>query len=182
MPWCQFSGTTQELKEKFIDELGKLTSCQLLLHRESRISHKFCNRSHWNPCVIKVWPRSKWSEKNNILLKAWLCLINWIFLLPGYFSGLCFLGQLIKPIVKKLPPVQQYYCHRWIDAWKYGSGGDYREWSSVIVEAALVLTIKINFLLVLINIVNNLHYIFELWLISNLALYILNLQVADCEV
>ncbi len=54
-------------------------------------------------------------------------LLNWSihYVNLALYSGLCFLGQLIKPIVKKLPPVQQYYCHRWMDAWKYGSGGDY---------------------------------------------------------
>ncbi len=34
-------------------------------------------------------------------------------------------GKLIQPIANNLSPAQQYYCDRLLDAWKYGSGGDY---------------------------------------------------------
>ena len=41
------------------------------------------------------------------------------------YTGLYPTGKLLQPIVKKLTPGQQYYYHRWLDAWRYGSGGDY---------------------------------------------------------
>ena len=54
-------------------------------------------------------------------------LINWSvhFMNLALYSGLYKVGKLIKPITKNLSPTQQYYCDRWLDAWKYGSGGDY---------------------------------------------------------
>lgn len=36
------------------------------------------------------------------------------------------LGKLLQPIAKNLSPAQQYYYQRWLDAWKYGSGRDYK--------------------------------------------------------
>ncbi|MBR8827264.1 MAG: FAD-binding oxidoreductase [Gomphosphaeria aponina SAG 52.96 = DSM 107014] len=55
------------------------------------------------------------------LLADWL--IHYFNL--GLYSGLYPLGKLLSPLVEKLSPAQQYYYHRWLDAWKYGSGGDY---------------------------------------------------------
>jgi len=54
-------------------------------------------------------------------------LINWSihYFNLALYSGLYNAGKLIKPIVKNLSPTQQYYFQRWLDAWKYGSGGDY---------------------------------------------------------
>jgi lycopene cyclase CruP len=43
----------------------------------------------------------------------------------GLYSSLYPLGKVIQPLVNNLSPTQQYYYHRWLDAWKYGSGGDY---------------------------------------------------------
>jgi lycopene cyclase CruP len=43
----------------------------------------------------------------------------------GLYSLLHPLGQMAKPWAKSLSPTQQYYFHRWLEAWKYGSGGDY---------------------------------------------------------
>jgi lycopene cyclase CruP len=56
-----------------------------------------------------------------------ITLLDWMvhYINLGLYSGLYPLGQLISSLVKTLPPVPQYYCHRWIDAWRYGSGGDY---------------------------------------------------------
>ena len=42
----------------------------------------------------------------------------------GVYSALFWLSQRVKPRVD-LPTVPKYYCDRWIDAWKYGSGGDF---------------------------------------------------------
>ena len=55
-------------------------------------------------------------------------LINWSvhFINLALYSGLYNVGKLIKPITNNLSPTQQYYCDRWLDAWKYGSGGDYK--------------------------------------------------------
>jgi lycopene cyclase CruP len=43
----------------------------------------------------------------------------------GIYSALFKLSPMLETWVKNLPKEQQYYCHRWIDAWKYGTGGDY---------------------------------------------------------
>jgi lycopene cyclase CruP len=54
-------------------------------------------------------------------------LLDWMvhYFNLGVYSGLFRLSQALQPWVKNLPPVPQYYYHRWIEAWKYGSGGDY---------------------------------------------------------
>jgi lycopene cyclase CruP len=33
----------------------------------------------------------------------------------------------MEPIANNLSPIQQYYYHRWLDAWQYGSGADYKD-------------------------------------------------------
>ena len=43
------------------------------------------------------------------------------------YSALYPLGQKLEPWVKTLSPTQAYYWHRQIQAWKYGSGGDYKQ-------------------------------------------------------
>ena len=48
-------------------------------------------------------------------------LIHYINL--GIYSGLNSLGKGISEV--KMPPRQQYYFNRWLEAWRYGSGGDY---------------------------------------------------------
>jgi len=54
-------------------------------------------------------------------------LLDWIvhYINLGVYTGLYSLGKLMNSIVKTLPPIQQYYCRRWLEAWCYGSGGDY---------------------------------------------------------
>ncbi|NEQ21718.1 MAG: FAD-binding oxidoreductase, partial [Microcoleus sp. SIO2G3] len=54
-------------------------------------------------------------------------LLDWIvhYINLGIYSGLSPLGQLMSGSLKTLPPVPQYYCRRWLEAWHYGSGGDY---------------------------------------------------------
>jgi len=53
-------------------------------------------------------------------------LLDWLvhYVNLGAYSALFWLSQTLTPWVKNLPPVPQYYCHRWIEAWKYGSGWD----------------------------------------------------------
>ena len=55
-------------------------------------------------------------------------LLNWMvhYVNLGAYSALFGLAKTLQPWVKNLPPALQYYCHRWIDAWEYGSGGDYK--------------------------------------------------------
>ncbi|AUS99443.1 FAD-dependent oxidoreductase [Nostoc sp. CENA543] len=43
----------------------------------------------------------------------------------GIYSALNAITPIIEPAVKNLPTPQQYYWHRLIDGWKFGSGGDY---------------------------------------------------------
>ncbi len=54
-------------------------------------------------------------------------LLDWLvhYINLGVYTGLYPLGQLMSTPVKMLPPIPQYYCRRWIEAWRYGSGGDY---------------------------------------------------------
>jgi lycopene cyclase CruP len=54
-------------------------------------------------------------------------LLDWIvhYINLGIYSGLSPLRQLMSGSLKTLPPVPQYYCRRWFEAWHYGSGGDY---------------------------------------------------------
>ncbi|MEM8829145.1 MAG: FAD-binding oxidoreductase [Cyanobacteria bacterium P01_G01_bin.19] len=54
-------------------------------------------------------------------------LVRWIvhYFNLALYGVLYSLGTLIQPWTKSLSPVPQYYYQRWLDAWKYGSGGDY---------------------------------------------------------
>ena len=54
-------------------------------------------------------------------------LVDWLvhYLNLGVYSALFPAGKLVSPLAKKWSLAQQYYYHRWLDAWKYGSGGDY---------------------------------------------------------
>ncbi|MDY6936491.1 MAG: FAD-binding oxidoreductase [Cyanobacteriota bacterium] len=57
-------------------------------------------------------------------------LINWMrhYLGLGAYSALLPLGEAIASTRTQLPQTRQsYYLDRWIQAWKYGSGGDYHE-------------------------------------------------------
>jgi lycopene cyclase CruP len=45
----------------------------------------------------------------------------------GIYSALFSLSPMLERWVKTLPSEQQYYWHRLVDAWKYGSGGDYSD-------------------------------------------------------
>ena len=55
-----------------------------------------------------------------------ITLLDWMvhYFNLGAYSALSVLSQALQPWVKNLPPVPQYYCHRWIEAWQYGSGRD----------------------------------------------------------
>jgi lycopene cyclase CruP len=54
-------------------------------------------------------------------------LLDWTvhYINLGIYSGLSPLGQLMSGSLKTLPPIPQYYCRRWLEAWHYGAGGDY---------------------------------------------------------
>jgi lycopene cyclase CruP len=56
-------------------------------------------------------------------------LVSWLvhYFNLALYSGLYRGGKLAQPLVKNLFQVQQYDYQRWLDAWKYGSGGDYEE-------------------------------------------------------
>lgn len=56
-----------------------------------------------------------------------LLLIDWLIHYGnlGFYSGLYPLGKSLKPFVDNLSSEQKYRYHRWLDAWKYGSGKDY---------------------------------------------------------
>ncbi|HEY9710454.1 MAG TPA: FAD-binding oxidoreductase, partial [Oculatellaceae cyanobacterium] len=55
-------------------------------------------------------------------------LLDWLvhYINLGVYTSLYALAQLMSNPVKMLPPIPQYYCRRWIEAWRYGSGGDYQ--------------------------------------------------------
>ncbi|EAZ89423.1 hypothetical protein CY0110_12337 [Crocosphaera chwakensis CCY0110] len=56
-------------------------------------------------------------------------LLNWTvhYFNLAVYSGLYPLGKWVKPLTENLSPQQQYYYNRWLDTWKYGSGGDYNK-------------------------------------------------------
>jgi len=45
----------------------------------------------------------------------------------GVYTALFWLSPMLEIWIKNQPKEQQYYWHRLIDAWKYGSGGDYSD-------------------------------------------------------
>ncbi|MEH2347574.1 MAG: FAD-binding oxidoreductase [Nostoc sp.] len=45
----------------------------------------------------------------------------------GIYTALFSLSPMLETWIKNQPKEQQYYWHRLIDAWKYGSGGDYSD-------------------------------------------------------
>ncbi|MGB3404390.1 MAG: FAD-binding oxidoreductase [Microcoleaceae cyanobacterium] len=56
-------------------------------------------------------------------------LLNWTihYFNLGVYTLLSPVGKTLKPLVNNLSPTQQYYYHRLLDAWQYGSGRDYQE-------------------------------------------------------
>ncbi len=58
-----------------------------------------------------------------------ITLIDWTrhYINLGVYSVLFYVSLMLEPWVKNLPSNYQYYWHRWVDAWKYGSGNDYEE-------------------------------------------------------
>ncbi|WP_036479254.1 NAD(P)/FAD-dependent oxidoreductase [Myxosarcina sp. GI1] len=56
-------------------------------------------------------------------------LVNWLvhYFNLALYSGLYPLGKSLKPIADNLSTKQQYFYHRWLDAWQYGSGKDYHQ-------------------------------------------------------
>ena len=53
--------------------------------------------------------------------------ISWLihYFNLALYSAMYQLAKLVRPIAKSLPNTRKYYYYRWLDAWKYGSGGDY---------------------------------------------------------
>ncbi len=54
-------------------------------------------------------------------------LLDWVLHYSnlGVYTALFWLSPMLETWIKNQPNEQQYYWHRLIDAWKYGSGGDY---------------------------------------------------------
>ncbi|MDJ0796067.1 MAG: FAD-binding oxidoreductase [Calothrix sp. MO_167.B12] len=54
-------------------------------------------------------------------------LLDWMvhYINLGIYAVLFTLSPMLEPLLKYLPNKYLYYWHRWVDAWKYGSGGDY---------------------------------------------------------
>ncbi|MBD1862747.1 MULTISPECIES: NAD(P)/FAD-dependent oxidoreductase [Trichocoleus] len=55
-------------------------------------------------------------------------LLNWTRHFGGLalYSALYPLGHAIAPWTKRWSPTQKYYFQRWLQAWQYGAGGDYK--------------------------------------------------------
>lgn len=53
-------------------------------------------------------------------------LLDWMvhYLNLGVYTALYPLATALKPWIKTLPPLPRYYCDRFLQAWKYGSGSD----------------------------------------------------------
>jgi len=58
-----------------------------------------------------------------------ISLVNWLYhyLNLALYGILYRVAKLLEPLANRLSPSQKYYYHRWLDAWKYGSGGDYQQ-------------------------------------------------------
>jgi len=54
-------------------------------------------------------------------------LLNWTWHYSnlGIYTVLFSISKKLQWLIKNLSPSQQYYFSRWVDAWKYGSGGDF---------------------------------------------------------
>jgi lycopene cyclase CruP len=54
-------------------------------------------------------------------------LLDWLvhYTNLGTYTALFALSHILETWIKNLPPAQQYYWHRLVDAWKFGSGADY---------------------------------------------------------
>jgi lycopene cyclase CruP len=55
-----------------------------------------------------------------------ITLLDWLinYLNLGAYSSLSPMSELFIPLVRRLPPQQQYYYQQWFQAWKYGAGRD----------------------------------------------------------
>jgi lycopene cyclase CruP len=58
-----------------------------------------------------------------------ISLLDWMlhYINLGVYTGLFSLSSILTRVVNNLPIEQQYYWHRWLDSWKFGSGSDYSE-------------------------------------------------------
>ncbi|BAY40733.1 hypothetical protein NIES2111_51200 [Nostoc sp. NIES-2111] len=56
-------------------------------------------------------------------------LLDWLvhYINLGTYTALFALSPMLKTWIKNLPPTQQYYWYRLVEAWKFGSGADYME-------------------------------------------------------
>ncbi|WP_066382751.1 FAD-dependent oxidoreductase [Anabaena sp. CA = ATCC 33047] len=54
-------------------------------------------------------------------------LLDWLvhYSNLGFYSALSSMTPILEPGIKNLSSTQQYYWHRWVDAWRFGSGADY---------------------------------------------------------
>ena len=68
--------------------------------------------------IFKIMP-----QVGFITLLDWM----WHYINLGIYSVLYPLSQMLEPWIKNLPNNYQYYWHRWVDGWKYGSGNDYED-------------------------------------------------------
>ena len=105
--FLEMEGLGDAVLKPFLQDVVQFTALSQTLWR-TQLSHP--------ELVLKIIPQ--------VGLAA---LLDWMvhyFNLAAY-TGLYQLGKIVQPGLKNLPPVPQYYGQRWIDAWKYGSGGDY---------------------------------------------------------
>ncbi|MGB6298908.1 MAG: FAD-binding oxidoreductase [Rivularia sp. (in: cyanobacteria)] len=58
-----------------------------------------------------------------------ITLIDWMwhYINLGVYSVLFDISLMLEPWMKNLPENYKYYWHRWVDAWKFGSGNDYEQ-------------------------------------------------------
>ncbi|MDJ0516356.1 MAG: FAD-binding oxidoreductase [Trichodesmium sp. MO_231.B1] len=56
-------------------------------------------------------------------------LLDWMkhYFNLGVYSLLYSIGGIMEGLMAKMSEEQRYYYHRWIEQWKYGSGGDYSD-------------------------------------------------------
>jgi len=67
--------------------------------------------------IAKIIPQVGW-----VNLLDWLRHYLYLAIYTILFSG----SPMLETWIRLQPQEQQYYWHRWIDAWKYGSGSDFK--------------------------------------------------------
>jgi len=111
-------------------KLIKLTSCSVVFLEMSQVGDRvlkpFLQDVVQFPALTQTLVKTVSHPGLKVIPQVGLAtLLDWMvhYVNLGAYSALSRLTQALQPWVKNLPPVPQYYCHRWVDAavwlWRY---------------------------------------------------------------